>query len=101
MQHTWYALNLGDALLAGPQLDRITQLFQVIRTEHPQPDTPALFVRHESEGKLHCDVIVYFPPALELLAQQLQASHCAAPSANDLGLLAGDNRAWTIWFPDR
>jgi len=95
----WYALDLGDPLLAGPELDRIIHLFHS-QYRDPGAAGQALFIRHDSEGRLHCHVIVYFPPACIDLALELGARTCASPARHDLGLLAGDDDAWTACFAD-
>jgi hypothetical protein len=100
MNQCWYALNLGDAMLAGPELDRIINLFQTPSVGHQHSDNQALFIRHESEGRLHCDAVVYFPPSCSALAQQLGARVCTPPPRQDLGLLAGEENAWSVYFPE-
>jgi len=100
MAQSWHSLNLGDALLATQALERIRQLFQAEYEHSSASRDMALFMRHESEGRLHCEVIVYFPPSSTALAHTLGASACTAPAPQDLGLLAGNDGAWRIWFPD-
>lgn len=100
MAQPWYTLNLGDALLATQALERIRQMFQAESEQRSATRDMALFMRHESEGRLHCEVILYFPPNIAALAHKLGASTCAAPAPRDLGLLAGNDSAWRIWFPD-
>jgi hypothetical protein len=101
MKLTWHALNLGDSLLAAPEIDRITQLFLSQRSRESDLQSQALFIRHESEGRLHCEVVIYFPPACSELARQLAAAVCAPPAKQDLGLLAGEDGAWSACFPDQ
>ncbi|GAB3251412.1 hypothetical protein [Chitinimonas naiadis] len=78
----WYVLDLGDGQLAQAPLAaleaRLTGLYAA------SPDSPAaVFVRHESEGRLHCSVVVYFSPASSVLAVAFDASPCQAPSTLD------------------
>ncbi|QID17958.1 hypothetical protein G3580_10085 [Nitrogeniibacter mangrovi] len=87
---TWYVLNLGDAMLAGDAVDRIQSLFEQWPS---RPAGAAVFMRHESEGRLHCELRVYLPPAAAPLAQQLGATPCAPPDPGDLGVLAGEPAA--------
>ena len=87
----WYSLNLGDAMLAGEALEQIKASFT---SEHGSgPIRTGLYIRHESEGRLHCDVMVYFPPATATLAKRLQALPCAVPDEKSLGLLIGSGEA--------
>ncbi|MEJ2399715.1 MAG: hypothetical protein P8Z67_16260 [Gammaproteobacteria bacterium] len=97
-QQNWYVKNLGDALLAGSELERVKALFQADYDKAQDPGKMAIFMRHESEGRLHCDVVIYFPPATEMLARRLNAASCPAPAPRDLGLLVGADQAWTTLF---
>jgi hypothetical protein len=97
----WFSKTLGDPLLAGEPLGRIDELF---RTEHARAGGPrdmAVFVRHDSEGRLHCEIRVYFSPAAALVARAVGAASCDRPSPEELGLLAGVPEAWEALFPDR
>lgn len=85
----WHLLNLGDALLAQPQLDAIRQAVLTAVSHQQLPGDAAAFIRHQSEGRLHCEVTVYFSPAAAILARQFNALPCARPSTTGLGLLAG------------
>jgi hypothetical protein len=98
---TWYSKNLGDGMLAGEVLDRVKAMFE---TEHARAGCPAemaVFVRHESEGRLHCEVRVFFSPATYALAKALAADPCRRPSPEGLGLLAGAEASWAGLFPER
>lgn len=53
------------------------------------PEQVALFMRHESEGRLHCEVMVYFSPAAEAIAREAGATPCPAPSGYGLSLIEG------------
>ena len=99
MKDTWYMLNLGDAMLAADSLEKIRLGFPSRGTRPVLAGEPAVFVRHESEGRLHCEVRVYFSPAAAALARAVGASPCARPAAADLGLLAGAETAWKTLFP--
>lgn len=51
----------------------------------------AVFTRLELEGRLQCEVIAYFSPAVVLeLANEFEAEPRERPSRDGLGLLAGD-----------
>ncbi len=82
----WFVLNLGDAMLAGDALDDVRALFE--RADSASRAS-AVLMRHESEGRLHCELKLYFPPELAALARRVGAGPCAAPAAAGLGVLAG------------
>jgi len=86
-------------MLAGEILEQIRTLFL---SSYAGPDAAkdmAVFVRHESEGRLHCEVHVYFPPAAIEVAEAFGATPCTKPSPADLGLLAGSEASWGSLFP--
>jgi hypothetical protein len=96
---TWFTRNLGDAMLAGKSLDRIRARFLSEYAQAHAPQETAVFVRHETEGDLHCAVRVYFSPASARLAQAVGALPCDRPAADGLDLLAGPAAAWSVLFP--
>jgi hypothetical protein len=96
----WFCRNLGDAMLAGAELERIERLFREARDRAGRPDDLALFIRHEAEGRLHCEVKVYFPPAAAGVARAVDALACRRPAVDGLGLLAGAEAAWRLLFPE-
>lgn len=87
----WFMLNLGDAVLASERLGEIEARLQASRV------TGAVYMRHESEGRLHCELKLYFTPELAELAATLGALPCMRPSPVGLGPLAGskEGRAGT------
>jgi len=97
----WHTLNLGDASLAAARLEQVRERFAAA-SEAGLPDPQrAIFVRHESEGRLHCEAILYFPPPLAELAEEFGARLCAQPTPTGLGLFAGPQSAWWGYFPGR
>ena len=99
MTDSWLTCNLGDAMLAGELLEQIRTYFLSCTTADNAAQDMAAFVRHESEGRLHCEVHVYFSPAAVEIAKAFGASPCAKPSSADLGLLAGSEASRTVLFP--
>jgi len=95
----WFCKNLGDPLLAEAALDQIKTLYADAYTTTSPPRDLAIFVRHESEGRLHCEVMVYFSPAAADIARAVDAIGCHAPASNDLGLLVGSDDVRAILFP--
>ena len=95
----WFAINLGDAMLAGDALDQVKALFLAEYEKAHRPAEMAVFVRHESEGRLHCEVKAYFSPASAAVAEALDAVPCEMPSTDGLGLLAGSTASWPACFP--
>jgi hypothetical protein len=98
--NSWFSSNLGDPLLAGKMLDRIDALFRTESARANAPHDMAVFVRHEAEGRLHCEVMVYFSPAAAVVASAVGAARCERPSPQDLGLLAGCEGSWSALFPE-
>jgi hypothetical protein len=96
----WYSLSLGDGMTAGMSSVEIEEQFQRSFTDAGEPLGMAVFTRSESEGRLHCEVIAYFSPAAVDMAQAFGARPCARPARVGLGLLAGDERSWSVLFPD-
>ena len=98
---TWTYKNLGDASLASEQQDRIRELLHSALAGAEKPEHMAAFLRHESEGRLHCEVKIYFSPMSATVARQVDAKPCQRPSPDGLGLLAGSPEAWRVLFPER
>jgi len=94
----WYVKNLGDAILAEQSLEQIKKLFYPKYRDSNEPEAMAVFVRHESEGRLHCEAWVYFSPAAAAVAKTVDAVPCQKPSREGLGLLAGPDSAWPLLF---
>ncbi|MHB1215137.1 MAG: hypothetical protein ACYCY9_09140 [Thiobacillus sp.] len=98
---SWFASNLGDAMLAGESLDHIQALFLPEYEKAHHATDMAVFVRHESEGRLHCEVKVYFSPAARVVAEAVDAIPCNKPSTDGLDLLVGSQESWSVFFPER
>jgi hypothetical protein len=96
---SWFCLNLGDAMLADEALGRIQDLFRSSYAKAGAPSGMALFLRHESEGRLHCEVKLYFSPMSDAVARSVRAKPCKQPSRDGLSLLAGSEDAWLLFFP--
>jgi hypothetical protein len=97
----WFSKSLGDPLLAGEPLSRLEALFRAARAEAGDPREMALFVRQESEGRLHCEVRAYFSPPSAAVARAVDADACERPSPAGLRLLVGPPESWPALFPDR
>jgi uncharacterized protein YeaO (DUF488 family) len=96
----WFAGNLGDATLAGESMDHGKALFLSEYEKANRPADVAVFVRHESQGRLHCEVKIYFSPASAVVAEAVDAVPCRKPSSDGLGLLAGSPESWPVLFPE-
>lgn len=81
----WFCTNLGDAMLAGEALGPIQELFWAEYQTAACPADMAIFQRHESEGRLHCELKLFFSPATAAVAQACAATACQA-RAGRLGL---------------
>jgi hypothetical protein len=88
-------------MLASEPLAQLEELFLSAYTEAGSPSEMAALMRHESEGRLHCEVVVYFSPAAALVARQLNAKPCPRPSPDGLSPLVGAGNSWMSLFPDR
>jgi hypothetical protein len=97
----WFRKNLGDAMLARESLDKIEELFLSVYGKTDSPHEVAVFIRHESEGRLHCEVKAYFSPNSVILAREVEADPCARPSQDGLSLLVGSADSWLALFPER
>ena len=97
----WFLKNLGDALLAGDQQDRIKQLFLSAYSDADSPKEMVAFSRHESEGRLHCEVKIYFSPMSIAVAREVNAEPCEKPSPDGLSILAGSQDSWVVLFPEQ
>lgn len=97
---SWFLINLGDAMLAYDQQDRIKQLFLSAYAGAGSPNEMAAFTRHESEGSLHCEVKIYFSPMSVVVAKELNAQPCEKPSPDGLSMLAGAQDSWLVLFPE-
>jgi len=85
----WSVVNLGDAMLAQGALVDVQRHFDRVYQAAGCPPDMALFMRHVSEGRLHCELLVYFSPAAAAVAVELGAEPCAPPAPEGLDLLAG------------
>ncbi|TKB24644.1 hypothetical protein FCL47_17585 [Desulfopila sp. IMCC35006] len=97
--YCWFASNLGDAMLAGEPLEHIKELFLAEYATGNSSKEQAIFIRHESEGRLHCEVKVYFSPAAVIVAKAVNAIPCNKPCPDGLSLLAGSEESWSVLFP--
>lgn len=95
----WFHKDLGDAMMAYEPLARIEALFESTYRAVARPKDAAVFVRHVSEGSLHCHVVVYFSPASASLAEEIGADPCDRPSTDGLSLLIGSEDSWSALFP--
>ena len=97
MNH-WYSLSLGDGITAAMPSVEIEERFQRVFLSAGKPPEMAVFLRSESEGRLHCEVIAYFSPAAAEVANAFDAQPCAEPARAGLSLLAGEEQAWSLLF---
>lgn len=96
----WYTLPLGDGLMASEPSNRIVDGFQAAYEAAARPADMAVFTRYDAEGGLHCEVTAFFSPAAAALAETFGARPCPKPARAGLGLLAGDEGAWALLFPE-
>ncbi|MEP6895871.1 MAG: hypothetical protein ABI986_09720 [Chloroflexota bacterium] len=94
--HTWYTKTLGDGMTASLPTGEIKEAF--LKLSAASSLEAAVFTRLESEGRLHCEVMAYFSPAAQALAQAFDAQPCNKPVRMGLDLLVGDERSWSVLF---
>ena len=97
---TWFSVSLGDGMMANEPSEEIRTAFLQKFPSSAKHLEMAVFTRNESEGRLHCEVIAYFSPAAAELANAFDAEPCEKPFRSGLGLLAGDEKCWSILFPE-
>ena len=100
MSTPWFSKALGDGVWAYSKTDQIKDLFEPLFVLAGRPPEMAVFTRHESEGRLHCEVIAYFSPSAATVAHVLHAQPCDKPCRGELDLLAGEPQCWPILFTD-
>ncbi len=100
LNDTWYCCNLGDAMLAAPALDGIEAQVLTALANDVNADGCAVYYRHESEGRLHCDLVVYFSPQAGRMPIEVKLRACAKPDKQGLSLLVGEASSWAIFFPE-
>jgi len=96
----WYCLSLGDGMMAPMPTAEIEEAFLQVFGDVGSPPEMAVFTRPESEGRLHCEVIAYFSPAAQGIAEAFDAEPCEKPARAGLGLLAGGAGAWSVLFSE-
>jgi hypothetical protein len=97
----WFFKNLGDGMLASVPLANLEELLLSVYADAGNLEEMAAFFRHESEGRLHCEVKVYLSPASVVVAREIDAEPCVRPSPDGLSLLAGSDNSWVVLFPER
>ncbi|MDO6459156.1 hypothetical protein Q4485_00445 [Granulosicoccaceae sp. 1_MG-2023] len=85
----WYVKNLGDAMLADAAKDSIRERLESAHHKAGEPASATAYFRHESDGRLHCELKIYFSAGFAGIAKELGAVPCAPPSPHGLSLLAG------------
>ena len=96
----WYRVGLGDGMTAALPSAEIEEVFRQAFSAAGSPPEMAVFTRPESEGRLHCEVIAYFSPAAQKVANAFDAQQCQRPARTGLDLLAGDENCWSTLFSE-
>lgn len=99
MSTSWFSKSLGDGVWAYSKTDQVKDVFQPLFVLAGRPADMAVFTRHESEGRLQCEVIAYFSPAAATVAHVLHAHPCDKPERGELDLLVGEPGSWRVLFP--
>ncbi len=88
---------MGDGASASAPSIRIQQLFKPMFLATGRPADMAVFSRHDREAN---EVTAYFSPSAAKLAGLFNARPCEKPSGEGIGLLVGDARSWSVFFPE-
>jgi hypothetical protein len=94
----WLAKNMGDAMPPWDSLDRIETLHTSLHGVVDGRREISVFIRHESDGRLHCKVMPCFSPDAFLLATALDAVPYSRPSKHDLSLHVDPGDCWQMLF---
>jgi hypothetical protein len=97
---TWFYKELGDAMMAAQPANQIREAFLPLFVSAGNPEDMAVFTRNDSEGRLHCEVSVYFSPAAIDIAKAFDAKPCEIPLKEGLDLLVGSQNSWFALFPE-
>ncbi|WP_165856102.1 hypothetical protein [Marinobacter sp. JSM 1782161] len=87
----WYAIPLGDALLAQPRLNELEETLSAVYQRAGQPPDMAAGYRHRSGG-VQCELTVYLTAAFQAHLGRPDAQSCPAPDGEGLGFLAGNRQ---------
>jgi hypothetical protein len=99
--NTWFSKSLGDAIYGGDEiLAKVHADVQQMFAGAGDPPNMAVFTRLESEGRLHCELVVYFSPAAREAADIFGADPCEKPVRAGLELFAGNSACWPVLFPE-
>ena len=86
--NAWLKKNLGDAVMAAPELETLKEKFAAT-FKQPNFNSAAIFVHYDSTNHLHCNVTVFFSPGAIDLALSVNAEVCKKPFSAGLFLLCG------------
>jgi len=84
--------------MADAPREEIRQTFRAKFKAAGKPADMAVYTRHDSEGRLHCEVTAYFSPAAAEVAKAFDAQPCNPPRKTGLELLAGSESSWARLF---
>jgi hypothetical protein len=97
---TWFSMSLGDAIYGDTALEKIGAYVKQVFARAGDPPDMAVFTRLESEGRLHCEMVVYFSPAACQAAEIFESDPCEKPVRTGLDLFAGNPDCWAVLFPE-
>ncbi|GAA5141000.1 hypothetical protein [Thalassotalea piscium] len=85
----WYAINLGDAILATTALYELQDQLDKVYQDSDRCEAMQAYYRYES-GNTHCKVNVYLTAHFQQALCVKGALPCMAPLYSDLTFLAGN-----------
>lgn len=95
----WFVKNMGDPLLAQELLDQLKVRLSSSYLATGSRNNMAAFIRHESEGRLHCEVKIYMSPRFFTAAKEINAESCKRPQSDGLSIFVGSPESWLVLFP--
>lgn len=98
--NTWFSKSLGDAMYGDTSLEKLGAYVKQALARAGDPPDMAVFTRLESEGRLHCELVVYFSPAARQAAEIFESEPCEKPVRAGLDLFAGNPACWSMLFPE-
>ena len=99
MRSAWFTKNPGDALLAGEALSQREADFLSTHKDPGGRNKLAIFIRHETEERLHCELKACFSPNTVGLARKVDVIPCTRPSRSGLSLLVDSQAACDAPLP--
>lgn len=87
--NSWYELELGDAIIAQAEMERIRESYLRFKTTTGGNNIGTVHLQYRTFASLHCKVTAFFSPDASAFARHMGATACLAPSPQGLELFLG------------